>query len=91
MLRLGQEDGRALRCGDGQEVPPRVCTQPGRKIPVKGSTCDTGIPSAGAVVETLKCWNCKVGREADARGLVQPKAWQPPPAAFLISRRHPRK
>lgn len=56
-------------CGDGQEFPPRVV--PGRRIPVKGSTCYTGMSSAGAVVETLRCLNCKVARDAGSLGFVQ--------------------
>lgn len=71
MLRLGQEDGGALRCSAGQEFPPRVCTQPGRRIPVKSSICRTGIPSAGTVMEALRCLNYKVVGEAGAQGLVQ--------------------
>lgn len=59
---------QSLGCGDGQELPQRVV--PGRKIPVKDSTCDTGMPSAGAMVETLRCLNCEVVREAGSQGLV---------------------
>lgn len=75
VLHLGHEDGVVM------ELPPRVV--PGRRIPVKGSTCHTGMPSAEAVVETLRCLNCKVVREAGSQGLVQVMA-------FFISHWHPK-
>lgn len=76
VLHSVREDGVVM------ELPPRVV--PGRRIPVKGSTCHTGMPSAGAVVETLRCLNCRVVREEGSQGLVQVMA-------FLISHWHPKK